>query len=259
MSAHDKTYNKTCVASKDSDRPVHLLITARVLVHPSLDSLETVEGACDQWRHWSACTNAQADLSLRLSHKSYCRFCRGLAQLFCAPFGKGFILKGNNLIHLGAFFPSRIDPFSEGARCSGKQTGSHRSCLLQKMADNAPYETSLINTIQYTFFKPILKHLFLNNVWGTFGYTVSYLKAQSKIVADDIVLVIFQSKKDMTKENKANSPSSPKRWQDLLKTTITQQTGQNRVKTQRTYNIRTSALERSVVNSTHYENTPIQI
>ena len=40
---------------------------------PSLDSLEAVEGTCDQ--------RAQADLSLRWSHKSYCRFCRALAYI----------------------------------------------------------------------------------------------------------------------------------------------------------------------------------
>ena len=44
--AHDKNYSKTCVTSKDSDRPVHPPIMARVLVYPSLDSPETVEGAC---------------------------------------------------------------------------------------------------------------------------------------------------------------------------------------------------------------------
>ena len=48
--AHDKTYNKTCVTSKGSDQPVHPPRMARVLVHPSLNSPEAVEGACDQRR-----------------------------------------------------------------------------------------------------------------------------------------------------------------------------------------------------------------
>ena len=48
--AHDKTYNKTCVTSKDSDQPVHTPSMARVLVYPSLKSLEPVEGTCDQRR-----------------------------------------------------------------------------------------------------------------------------------------------------------------------------------------------------------------
>ena len=47
---HDKTYNKTCVASKDSDQPVRPLSKARFLVHFSLDSLESVEGTCNQQR-----------------------------------------------------------------------------------------------------------------------------------------------------------------------------------------------------------------
>ena len=47
---HNKTYNKTCVTSKDSDQPVHLPSIAVVLVYPSLDSREAVEGTCDQQR-----------------------------------------------------------------------------------------------------------------------------------------------------------------------------------------------------------------
>ena len=41
--AHDKTYNKTCVTSKDSDHPVHPSSMSRVLVYPSLGSLEAVK------------------------------------------------------------------------------------------------------------------------------------------------------------------------------------------------------------------------
>ena len=43
--AHDKTYCKTCVTSKDSDQPVHPPIMARlVLIYLAFDSLEAVEG-----------------------------------------------------------------------------------------------------------------------------------------------------------------------------------------------------------------------
>ena len=42
--AHDKTNNKSCVTSKDTDQPVHTPSMARVLIHPSLDSLDAVEG-----------------------------------------------------------------------------------------------------------------------------------------------------------------------------------------------------------------------
>ena len=46
--AQDKTYNKTCVTSKDSDQPVYPPCMASVLCHPSLDRPGAVEGACDQ-------------------------------------------------------------------------------------------------------------------------------------------------------------------------------------------------------------------
>ena len=49
--------------------------------YSSLNSLEVKEGTGDQRRLWSDCADAQSDLSLRWSHKSYCRFCRALAQL----------------------------------------------------------------------------------------------------------------------------------------------------------------------------------
>ena len=71
----------TCMTSKDSDQPVHPPRVARFLVHPSLDSPDAVEGTCGRGKFWSDCVYAQADLNLRWSHKSYCRFCRALAQM----------------------------------------------------------------------------------------------------------------------------------------------------------------------------------
>ena len=65
----------------DTDHPVHSPSMSRVLVRPSLDSPEAVEGTYDWQRHWSDCTDAQADLSLCWSHKSYCRFCHALAHI----------------------------------------------------------------------------------------------------------------------------------------------------------------------------------
>ena len=79
--AHDKTYHKTCVTSKDSGQPVNPPSIARVLVYLSSHSLEAAEGPCDQRRLWSDCADAQADLNLRWSHKSYCRFCHALAPM----------------------------------------------------------------------------------------------------------------------------------------------------------------------------------
>ena len=46
--AHDKTYTKPCVTSKDSDHPVHLPSMAKVLLYTSLASLKAIEGTCDQ-------------------------------------------------------------------------------------------------------------------------------------------------------------------------------------------------------------------
>ena len=89
---HDKLYNKTCMTSKDSDHPVYPPNMSRVLVYPSLDSPEDVNGTCDQRRLWSDCADAQADLSLRWSQKFHGRFCRSLAQfIFYFSFTEFFI------------------------------------------------------------------------------------------------------------------------------------------------------------------------
>ena len=73
--AFEPAHEKTCVTRKDSDQPVHPLGITRVLLFPSLDSPETVKGTRDQRSLWSDCADAQANLSLHWSHKSYCRFC----------------------------------------------------------------------------------------------------------------------------------------------------------------------------------------
>ena len=46
--AHDKTYNKTSVTSKHSDKPVHPPRMAKVLIYLSLDNQEAAEDTCDQ-------------------------------------------------------------------------------------------------------------------------------------------------------------------------------------------------------------------
>ena len=60
--------------------------------------------------------------------------CQNWFYLSCE---KGYSSKGKNLLPLGGknfsprskFFPSRVDPFSEGT-CAREQTGSHKNCLL---------------------------------------------------------------------------------------------------------------------------------
>ena len=54
---------------------------SRILVYLSLDSQEAFNGTCDQRRLRSDCANAQSDLSLRWSNKSYFRFSRALAHI----------------------------------------------------------------------------------------------------------------------------------------------------------------------------------
>ena len=83
---HEKKFYNLgpCVTIKDSEQTAHPFSMARVLVYPSLDSPEAVEGTCEQWRPWSDCADAQANLSLRWSQKSYCRFFRALIHMMWA-------------------------------------------------------------------------------------------------------------------------------------------------------------------------------
>ena len=53
----DKTYNMTCVTSKDSYQLVHLSSMARVFIYPSFDSPEDVDGTWDQQRLGSDCAD----------------------------------------------------------------------------------------------------------------------------------------------------------------------------------------------------------
>ena len=76
--AHDKTCNKTCATSEDSDQPAHPRSLISVFSDhmcilkppgfPKRDEGETLP----YWMY------VHADLSLCWSHRSYCRFC-------CAP------------------------------------------------------------------------------------------------------------------------------------------------------------------------------
>ena len=85
--AHDKTYSKNWVTSKDSDQSVHPPSMAGVIFHPSSDNPESVQGTCDQRRLWLDCAYAQADLSLRWSHKCYCMFCRAMVHIIRCIYG----------------------------------------------------------------------------------------------------------------------------------------------------------------------------
>ena len=79
---HHKTYNKTCATSQDSDQPVPPCNLIRVLTnrmcllqppgYPKRDKQESLP-------YW---VDIHADLSLCWSHKSYCKFCRTLVQMY---------------------------------------------------------------------------------------------------------------------------------------------------------------------------------
>ena len=66
--AHDKTYNKIRMTSKDLHQPVHPPSVVRVPVYSYLNSVEAVEGTCDQRVLCSDSAKAQTDLSFRRSH-----------------------------------------------------------------------------------------------------------------------------------------------------------------------------------------------
>ena len=89
--AHDKTYNKTCVTSKDSDQPVHPPSMPMVLVYPSFGLTGDRRRHLRSVKTLSDCADAQADLSLCWSHKSYIRFCRAQAHFFYLLFCLFFI------------------------------------------------------------------------------------------------------------------------------------------------------------------------
>ena len=79
--AHDKTYNKTCATSKNSDQPAHQHSLIRVFAdhisflqptgYPKRNKHEPLP-------YW---VDVQTDLSLCWSNRSYCRFCCALAQM----------------------------------------------------------------------------------------------------------------------------------------------------------------------------------
>ena len=79
--AHDKTYNKTCATSEDSDQPAHPRSLIRVFVDPMCllqppgNSKINKRGLLPYW------VDAQVDLSLCWLHMSYCRFYHALAHI----------------------------------------------------------------------------------------------------------------------------------------------------------------------------------
>ena len=64
----------TCVSSKDSDQPGHPSSLIRVFTVRMNKPWVLSYPLSTQWRLWSDWANAQADLSLRWAHRSFCWF-----------------------------------------------------------------------------------------------------------------------------------------------------------------------------------------
>ena len=81
--AHDKT-NKMTALSEDSDKPGHPPSLIRVFAVRMKKPWVLNYPLMAQWRLWSDCVDAQADLSLRWGHMPFCWFCHAAAQITAA-------------------------------------------------------------------------------------------------------------------------------------------------------------------------------
>ena len=78
---HDKTNKMTCAPIEDSDQPGHPPSLIRVFAVRSMGSLRPKVSSCGQRRLWSHWVDAQAELSLRWAHMSFCWFCHEMAHI----------------------------------------------------------------------------------------------------------------------------------------------------------------------------------
>ena len=78
---HDKTNKMTCAPSEDSDQPHHPPSLIRVFAVRMKKAWVVSYLLSAQRRLWSDWANAQADLSLRWAHRSFCWFCHGAARM----------------------------------------------------------------------------------------------------------------------------------------------------------------------------------
>ena len=79
-SPHDETNKMACVPSEDSDQPGIHPVWSVFAVH-SVGSQGSKVSSCGQQRIWSHWADAQADLSLRWVHRSFCWFCHEVAHI----------------------------------------------------------------------------------------------------------------------------------------------------------------------------------
>ena len=69
-SLSEKKYLLTCASNEDSNQPAHPRSLIRAFVVRMKKPCIPGFPKCDQWRFWSDCANAQADLNLRWAHMS---------------------------------------------------------------------------------------------------------------------------------------------------------------------------------------------
>ena len=93
-----------------------------------LNSLETVKGTCNQWRLWSDCVDVQADLCLRWSHKSYCRFYRVLTHNNIIVLI--IVLNFNNVIILNFWTPDFLTKRHICKQCRPRSVSSVSALLV---------------------------------------------------------------------------------------------------------------------------------
>ena len=89
-----KAYIRTCAPSEDSDQIACSAQSDQNLHWALLDSTGCRVSSCGQWRLWSDCVDAQADLSLRWAHTSECTF-SNVAAYFIGRYEIGY-----NKVHL---------------------------------------------------------------------------------------------------------------------------------------------------------------
>ena len=78
---HDKTNKMACAPSEDSDQPGHLPSLIKDFAVRMKKALVLSYPLSAQRRLWSGWADAQADLSLRWTHKPLCWFCHEVAQI----------------------------------------------------------------------------------------------------------------------------------------------------------------------------------
>ena len=109
-SQREKTYLLISASSKDRNQPTR----PRSLIRVFVIRMETLcilgYPKCAQWRFWSACANAQADLNLRWAHIPEVTF-SDVAQIIYFLRWKDDIRNASNVLNL-VFVPGNNDGFA---------------------------------------------------------------------------------------------------------------------------------------------------